>query len=66
MVRGQTILIDPQLISSVIGSLFYQSQKFLSLLVMRLPALTSCMASLARDDRERTSPIHKSISVLLL
>jgi len=48
------------------GSLFYQSQEFLSLLVMRLPALTSCMISLAGDHKERTSPTTRSTSVLLL
>jgi hypothetical protein len=46
--------------------LFYQSQEFLSLLVMRLPALTFYMISLVRDHRERKSHIHRSILVLLL
>jgi hypothetical protein len=44
--------------------LCYQSQEFLFL--MRLPTLISCMISLGRDPREKTSPTPRSTSVLLL
>jgi hypothetical protein len=44
--------------------LCYQSPEFLFL--MSLPAMISCMTSLGRDPREKTSPTPRSISVLLL
>jgi hypothetical protein len=64
MVRGQTILIDPQLISSMI--------EVPVLLVSGVPFHASDetpsndMISLGRDHREKTSPSPRSTSVLLL
>jgi DUF1365 family protein len=66
MVKGQTILIDPQLINSVIGVPVLPVSVFLSLLVMGHPALAFFMISLGRDHREKTSPTPRSTSVLLL
>jgi hypothetical protein len=61
MVRGQTISIDPHLISSVIG--------FPVLPVSRVPfpddtpALSFYMTSFGRDHSARTSPTPRSTSV---
>jgi hypothetical protein len=66
MVRGQTILIDPQLISSMIGVPVLPVSSVPFPAGMRHPALTFLMTLLGRDHREKTSPTPRSTSVLLL